>query len=380
MKIHEYQAKSIFRNAGIPVPDGKVAATPDGAVAVGAELGLPVAVKAQVLVGGRGKAGGIKLAGTEAELRRAASDILEMRIKELPVRNVLIERTADIARELYLSVALDRAAREPLLLASGLGGVDIEEAARTCPGAIERVRIDPAFGLRAYTAWPALTRVLGGPELVGQAVAIATAVHKLFMELDCSLVEVNPLVVTSDGRLVALDAKILLDDNALFRHPDLAAMRDPDADDPRETDANEHDLSFVALTGDIGCIVNGAGLAMATMDLVKHAGGQPANFLDVGGSSRPEKVLHAMRIILSDPDVKVILLNIFGGITRCDDIARGLIEARRTLGARVPVVARLTGTNEAEARELLASTELLSSDTMEGAVELAVRLARGEAA
>jgi len=380
MKIHEYQAKSIFRGAGIPVPNGKVAATPDEAVAAGVELGLPVAVKAQVLVGGRGKAGGIKLAGTEAELRQSASDILTMRIKDLPVRKVLVERTADIARELYLSVALDRAARQPVLLASGLGGVDIEEVARTSPEAIERVHIDPAFGLRAYKAWPALTRVLGGPELAGQAVAIATTIHKLFMELDCSLVEINPLVVTADGRLIALDGKILLDDSALFRHPDLASMRDPEADDPRETDAKEHDLSFVALTGDIGCIVNGAGLAMATMDLVKHAGGQPANFLDVGGSSRPEKVLNAMRIILSDPDVKIILLNIFGGITRCDDIARGLVEARKTLGAQVPVVARLTGTNEAEARELLASTELHSADTMEGAVELAVKLARGEAA
>ncbi|MBP7560540.1 MAG: ADP-forming succinate--CoA ligase subunit beta [Armatimonadetes bacterium] len=377
MKIHEYQAKRLFAEIGIPVPEGRLAHTPDEAAQAAQELGPPVAVKAQVLVGGRGKAGGIKLAASVSEAEDRAAEILGMEIKGLPVRSVLVERTADIRSELYLSIALDRASRAPLLLGSAMGGVDIEEVARTRPEAIERVPIDPEFGLRPYTAWAALRRMLGDPDLTRQAVRIAGKLYSLFMDLDSSLVEINPLIVTGEGQVMALDAKVNLDDNALHRHPQLDALRDLDAEDPRERDAKANDLSFVALEGDIGCIVNGAGLAMATMDMVKHAGGRPANFLDVGGSSRPEKVLHAMRIILADPQVRVILLNIFGGITRCDDIAQGLIAARTELGVRVPIVARLTGTNEQEGRALLRSVGLESAETMEEAVRTAVRVAEG---
>lgn len=377
MKIHEYQAKRLFAETGIPVPEGRLAHSPAEAAQAARELGPPVAVKAQVLVGGRGKAGGIKLAASVSEAEDRAAEILGMEIRGLPVRSVLVERTADIRSELYLSIALDRASRAPLLLGSAMGGVDIEEVARTRPEAIERVPIDPGFGLRPYTAWAALRRMLGDSDLTRQAVQIAGKLYSLFMDLDSSLVEINPLIVTGEGQVMALDAKVNLDDNALHRHPQLEALRDLDAEDPRERDAKANDLSFVALEGEIGCIVNGAGLAMATMDMVKHAGGRPANFLDVGGSSRPEKVLHAMRIILADPQVRVILLNIFGGITRCDDIAKGLIAARTELGVRVPIVARLTGTNEQEGRALLRSVGLESAETMEEAVHTAVRVAEG---
>ncbi|MBD3174756.1 MAG: ADP-forming succinate--CoA ligase subunit beta [Armatimonadia bacterium] len=380
MKIHEHQAKAIFGDAGIPIPEGRIASSAEEAGRAAAELGPPVAVKSQVLVGGRGKAGGIKIADTVDEAQAHAKAILGMEIKGLPVRKVLIEKTADIDRELYLSIALDRSIRAPLMLGSAMGGVDIEEVAKTQPEAIERVPIDPEFGLRPYTVWGALRRMMGDQDLAKQAVAIAAKLYGIFMDLDCSLVEINPLIVTGDGRVMALDAKINLDDNALFRHPQLEKLRDTDAEDPRERDAKESDLSFVALEGEIGCIVNGAGLAMATMDMVKHAGGEPANFLDVGGSSRPEKVLNAMRIILEDPAVRVILLNIFGGITRCDDIAKGLITAKDELGVEVPIVARLTGTNESDGRALLKSVGLESAATMEEAVGTAVKLAKGASA
>jgi succinyl-CoA synthetase beta subunit len=379
MKLHEWQAKALLRARGVPLLAGHVASTPEEAVSAAQDLGLPVAVKAQVLVGGRGKAGGIAVARDAEAVRREAERILAMRIKGLPVRRVLVEQCADISRELYLAVAVDRTTRRPVLLASGLGGVEIEEVARTQPGAIERVSIDPAYGLRGYTVWPALRRVLDADEHVAEAVALARGLYGLLLAADASLVEINPLVITRDGRLLALDAKVVLDDNALDSHPDLAEMRDLEAEDPRELDAKEHGLSFVALAGEIGCIVNGAGLAMATMDMVKRAGGEPANFLDVGGSSRPDKVLHAIRILLADPEVRVILLNIFGGITRCDDIARGLLEAKASGAVAVPVVARLTGTNEPEARGLLEGTDVHLEPTMEAAVERAVRLARGEA-
>lgn len=380
MKIHEYQAKRLLADVGVPVPEGRIAETPSEAEGAAEEVGPPVAIKAQVLVGGRGKAGGVRVAHSVTEAGDLAAQMLGMDIKGLPVRKVLVEKASDIRDEWYLSIALDRACRSPVMLGSAMGGVDIEEVARTRPDAIERVPINPEFGLRPYTVWSSLRRMVGNQELTHQAVTIAVKLYGLFMRLDCSLVEVNPLVITGDGRVVALDAKISLDDNALFRHPELEGLRDTDADDPRECEAKAHGLSFVPLEGEIGCIVNGAGLAMATMDMVKHAGGRPANFLDVGGSSSPEKVLHAMRIVLADPHVRVVLLNIFGGITRCDDVAEGVVAARAQLAADVPIVVRLTGTNEAEGRALLQSVGLESVGTMEEAVERAVQLARGCAA
>jgi succinyl-CoA synthetase beta subunit len=379
MKLHEWQGKELLRAKGVPLLSGRVASSADEAVAAAEAVGLPVAVKAQVLVGGRGKAGGIAVCQTVEDVRGESARILAMHIKGLPVRRVLVEQCAEIQRELYVALLIDRTTRRPVLLASGMGGIEIEEVAREHPEAIEKVSIDPAFGLRAYSAWPALRRVTGDPALAAQAVAMARGLYDLFLEVDASLVEINPLVVTTDGKLLALDAKVLLDDNALEAHPELAERRDLEAEDPRELDARDNGLSFVALEGEIGCIVNGAGLAMGTMDMVKRAGGQPANFLDVGGSSRPEKVLHAVRIILEDPGIKVILLNIFGGITRCDDIARGLLEAKSRGDLTVPVVARLTGTNEPEAKALLEGSGITMAPTMEDAVDLAARMARGEA-
>lgn len=380
MKIHEYQAKAILQDAGVPVPPGAVAATAEEAESAARSLGPPVAVKAQVLVGGRGKAGAIRLAQTAEEARGVAEMILAMEVKGTPVRCVLIERACAIAAELYLAITLDRVARRPVLLVSAMGGVDIEEVARVSPESIVRVSIDPLIGLRPYRAWAAFDTALSSPALVACAARVAVACYDIFVRLDCSLVEINPLAVTLSGDLVALDAKLVFDDSALARHREIEALRDPHEADPREEDARTHGLSFVALSGNIGCIVNGAGLAMATMDMVKMAGGEPANFLDVGGSSSPDKVLHALRIVLSDPSVLVVLVNIFGGITRCDDIARGLIQARQALTVEVPVVTRLTGTNEREARELLAAESVHLADTMEEAVRLAVRLASREAA
>lgn len=378
MKLHEWQGKELLRARGVPLLTGKVAATAEEAIHAAEEIGLPVAVKAQVLVGGRGKAGGIAVCHTSEDVARESARILAMEIKGLPVRRVLVEQCASIGRELYLALLIDRGTKRPLLLASGMGGVEIEEVARTHPEAIERVSIDPLFGLSGYKAWPALRRVVGEPSLTAPMVQLAQSLYRLFLEVDASLVEINPLVITEEGTLLALDAKVLLDDSALERHPELEAMRDLEAEDPGEVEARDSGLSFVALEGTIGCIVNGAGLAMGTLDMVQRAGGAPANFLDVGGSSRPDKVLTAVRIILRDPDVRVILLNIFGGITRCDDIARGLLEAKATGVLTVPVVARLTGTNEPEARAMLEGSDITMLPSMEEAVAEAARVARGE--
>jgi succinyl-CoA synthetase beta subunit len=376
VNIHEYQARDIFRGHGLPVPQGRVATTADEAVTHATALGLPVMVKAQVLTGGRGKAGGVKFCPTEADVRKHAGAILGMDIKGHTVRRVLITPAADIAAEFYLGVLIDRRTRRPLVIASAAGGVDIEEVARTAPEKIIQHTIDPRYGLLDHEALAIALRLTPGD--LPRARQLGAALQKLylaFLAADASLAEINPFIFTPDGRGLAIDAKVNLDDNALDRHPDYPALRDLDAEDAAERAAREAGLSFVKLDGNVGCLVNGAGLAMATMDLVQYYGGRPANFLDIGGSSNPEKVVNALRIILGDPRVEVILFNIFGGITRCDDVAAGIIEATRRLQIRVPIVVRLTGTNEEEARRLLADTPLVPAATMDEAVRKALELA-----
>jgi succinyl-CoA synthetase beta subunit len=384
VKVHEYQAREIFRSHGLPVPPDRVAATPEEVEAAAAELGGPVVVKAQVLVGGRGKAGGVKLAATPEEARRKASDILGMDIKGITVERVLVASAVDIASEAYAGIVIDRASRRPVMMVSAAGGVDIEEVARATPEKIRRVEIDPRYGLLGHQASALGFALYEDLTLVRRAAQLFRGLYAAFVDVDASLAEINPLVVTRAGELLAIDAKLNLDDNALFRHPDLEKLRDPSDEDPAETEAREKGLSYVKLDGNIGCIVNGAGLAMATMDLIKYYGAEPANFLDIGGSSNPEKVVNAMRIVLSDPNVKAILFNIFGGITRCDDVANGIVVALEQLEVDVPIVIRLTGTNEDEALRILESVGLPATNSMDEvvqrAIDLAVRTAAPEAA
>lgn len=377
MKIHEFQAKEIFSRYGIPVPHERVAANPDEAATAAAEIGLPVVVKAQVLVGGRGKAGGVKRAGSIEEVRSAAGEIIGMDIKGLKVHRVLVSACADIKGEFYVGIIVDRAARVPVLMASAAGGVEIEEVARTSPEKILKIPIDPLMGLLSFQARNAGMALFGDAKLARDFTSIAQKLYRIFVEQDCSLIEINPLVKLADGSLLALDAKINFDDNADFRHKEWEAMRDLSAEEPKELEAKAAGLSYIKLSGNVGCVVNGAGLAMATMDLIKRYGGEPANFLDVGGSSSPDKMVTAMKIILSDPNVKAILVNIFGGITRCDDIANGLIQARQMADIRVPIVARLTGTNAEQARAILQNSPVTSAATMAEAVQKTVALAGG---
>jgi succinyl-CoA synthetase beta subunit len=375
MKIHEYQAKEIFSNFDIPIPKGEVASSPDEARQIAVRYERPVMVKAQVHVGGRGKAGGIKYCADPDEAYFASEEILGMEIKGLPVKKVLVTDALDIVNEAYVGVVLDRVSKKPVIMVSPAGGIDIEEVARETPEKILKFEADPIMGLRAFEATRLAMFVYEDFKLVRQCSVIISKLYDLFIRCDASLAEINPLIVAKDGQLIALDAKINLDDSGLFRHPDLEALRDPDAEEPEEADARKADLSYVKLDGNIGCCVNGAGLAMATMDLVKHFGGMPANFLDIGGSSSPEKVIVAMRIILSDPNVKVILFNIFGGITRCDDVANGIVEAVRHMKPRVPIVVRLTGTNEDLARKILKGVGLEATSSMEDAVKMALQKA-----
>jgi succinyl-CoA synthetase beta subunit len=380
MNLHEYQAKELFQRAGIPIAQGIVATTPAEARAAAERIGGAVVVKAQVHSGGRGKAGGVKFAPTPAEAEGKARDILALTIQGLPVRKVLVAAAVDIASETYAAILVDRAAKRPLLMVSAAGGVDIEETAHTNPRAIHRVLIDPVTGLLPWQARAAMGRI-GRTGAAGLAMAdILVRLNRVFWDEDASLAEINPLVVTKDGKALALDAKVSIDDNALFRHPDLEAMRDTAHETAGSILARERGLSYVPLDGDIGCIVNGAGLAMATMDLVKHYGGQPANFLDIGGSSNPEKVVAAFKIILGDSTVKAILFNIFGGITRCDDVARGILTALDQLKIDVPLVIRLTGTNEDIARAMLKERGLTATTSMDEGVTAAVAAARGGAA
>lgn len=333
-------------------------------------------IKAQVHVGGRGKAGGIKYAANADEAYHNAANILAMQIKGLPVRKVLVTEAADIAHEAYVGIIVDRAAKKPVVMVSAEGGIDIEEVAAKTPEKIHRLHIDPLVGMLPYQARQLAYRLYSNPDTALQAALIIQKLYRCFMESDASLVEINPLVTTPDGMVLALDAKVNLDDNALYRHPNYEQLRDVPPGEEAENEARQKGLSFVGLNGNIGCVVNGAGLAMATMDLVKHLGGEPANFLDIGGSSNPEKVITAMRIILRDGNVRAILFNIFGGITRCDDVATGIVQAVNEFQPRVPIVVRLTGTNEEEARKILSQSSIQSADTMVGVVQKAIELAQ----
>ena len=376
MKLHEYQAKELFRRFGCPVEEGKIATTPEEAEAIAKELGTEVVVKAQVLVGGRGKAGGIKIAKTPEEARKHAEKILGMEIKGLKVKKVLVTRAVDIKHEAYLGAILDRRTKKVVMMASPEGGVDIEEVARRSPEKIFKIEIDPFLGLKPYGARYLMEKIYDDPEVVKQGIDIAIKIYNTFIGVDASLAEVNPLVLTPDGKLVCVDAKIVLDDNGLIRHPEFLDWRDPDEYTEDEVKAKDAGLSFVKLTGDIGCVVNGAGLAMATMDLIKHYGGEPANFLDVGGSSNPQKVVTALDIITRDPHVKVIFFNIFGGITRCDDIANGIVQAIEQFKPRVPIIARLVGTNQEQAHEILKKAGIPVFSTMDDVVKEAVKIAK----
>jgi succinyl-CoA synthetase beta subunit len=375
MKIHEYQAKDLFAAAGIPTQRGTVAATPEEAEQQARAMGRMVVVKSQVHAGGRGKAGGVKLARTPEEARDKAKAILGMNIKGSVVRKVLIADAADIEREVYLAIILDRSSRGILFMASAEGGMDIEELAVKAPEKILRFNtLSKAFPeAAAREAAPKLF----GPAHADQVLDIMRKLFQLFVEKDCSLVEINPLVLTPKDEIIAVDGKMNFDDNALYRQPAIEALRDLGEENANEIEAKARGLSYVELEGDIGCMVNGAGLAMATMDMIKLFGGQPANFLDVGGSSNPEKVVHAFRIILSRPGIKAVLINIFGGITRCDDIARGILEAFKRMTISVPVVVRLTGTNAAEGLALLKDSQLIPASSFAEAVRKVIEAAGG---
>ncbi|MBM3127252.1 MAG: ADP-forming succinate--CoA ligase subunit beta [Chloroflexi bacterium] len=376
MKLHEYQSKAIFARHGIPIPNGKVASNAEEARQIAAQMGKKVVIKSQVLVGGRGKAGGIKLAHTPDEAEKFADQILTMTIKGLPVRKVLVDEAIHIAKEIYLGIVVDRAAKCATMMGSAAGGVEIEEVARTTPEKIIRAKIDPAYGLLDHQA-RALAFGMGiDKALVRDFTAIALALYQVFLSTDASLAEINPLVVTGGNTLIAADGKIVADDNALYRHSYLEELRDVDEESPEELRARNAGLSYVKLDGDIGCMVNGAGLAMATMDVIKFYGGEPANFLDIGGGAKADKVKTALDIILSDPNVKCVLFNIFGGITRGDEVARGIVDGLKEVRTRVPMVARIVGTNAEEGRKILADANMITAETLEEGAQKAVAAAR----
>jgi succinyl-CoA synthetase beta subunit len=378
MNLHEYQARELLRAAGIPVPPGGVAGTPAEAGAIAERLGGRVVIKAQVHAGGRGKAGGVKLADGTAEAADVAGKILGMKIKGLTVRQVLVAPAAQIASEAYVGVIVDRVSQSPVLMVSPAGGIDIEEVAARTPEKIFRARVDARYGLLPHQALGLAFTLYDDLAAARRAADVLVRLYRAFVDAGASLAEINPLVQTATGEVVALDAKIVVDDNELDRRPSIAALRDATAEDPSEVLAREANLTYIKLDGAVGCCVNGAGLAMATMDLVKYYGGEPANFLDIGGSSNPEKVVSALRIITTDPHVKAILFNIFGGITRCDDVANGIVAATRQFEVGVPIVIRLTGTNEKQAVEILAGVGMQALTDMDEAVQRAVAVA-GEA-
>lgn len=375
MKLHEYQSKRIFAKYGVPIPDGDVATEPAEARRVAQRLGGPVVVKSQVLVGGRGKAGGIRLAKDADEAEALASQILGMDIKGITVDTVLIDQAADIREEIYLGITIDRAQRKLVMMASSEGGVEIEEVAKATPEKIFKLAIDPAIGLMDYQARNLAFDLGLRRAFIRQFNTIAQGLYRAFVASDASLAEINPLVVTGDEKLLAVDGKIVLDDNALFRHKDLAELRDVQEEAEAERQARQAGLSYVKLDGEIGCMVNGAGLAMATMDIIKLYGAEPANFLDIGGGAKSDRVATALRIILSDANVKAVLFNIFGGITRCDEVARGILDALEEVHTDVPMVARLVGTNEEEGREILADAQMATAASLAEAAEKAVALA-----
>jgi succinyl-CoA synthetase beta subunit len=376
LKLHEYQSKQIFAKYGIPIPKGEVATHPSRVREIVARAKQRVVVKAQVLVGGRGKAGGVKVASSPEEAAQHAENILNMEIKGLPVRQVLVDEAVNAKSEVYLGVVVDRAHGKPTLIASSAGGMEIEEVARTAPEKIVRVPIDPVLGLQPYEARELAFGIGLDKKLMGEFTNIATALYKVFVDNDASLAEINPLFVTNDDRLIAADGKLVVDDSALYRHPDLAALRDEDEESPAEREARKAGLAYVKLDGNIGCMVNGAGLAMATMDVIKLNGGEPANFLDIGGGAKADKVAAALRIILSDPNVKAVLFNIFGGITRGDEVARGIVEALNEIKTTVPMVVRLVGTNAAEGRVILAEAQMRTAESLEEGARMAVELAK----
>jgi succinyl-CoA synthetase beta subunit len=387
MKIHEYQGKEIFRRFGVPVPRGFPALSVDEAVAAAKKLGGPVwVVKAQIHAGGRGKGGGVKLARSIDEVRARAAEILGMQLVThqtgpggQTVRRLLIEEGADIAKELYVGMVVDRATQRVTLMASSEGGMDIEEVAAHTPEKIHKVHVDPSIGMTDHDADDIAVKIGIPPASVPAARAVLQGLYRAFWDTDASLAEINPLVVTGDGRVIALDSKMNFDANALYRHPEIVEMRDLDEEDPAEVEASEFDLSYIQLDGNIGCLVNGAGLAMATMDTIKLFGGEPANFLDVGGGATAEKVTEAFKLMLRNPNLKAILVNIFGGIMRCDVIAEGVIAASRTVHLAVPLVVRMKGTNEELGKKILAESGLpiISADTMADAAQRVVAAANG---
>lgn len=377
MKVHEYQAKGFFAQYGVPVDNHYLCRTADEAVEAYRKLGTEKAVvKAQVHTGGRGKAGGVKLGKSEEEIRKHAEAILGMDIKGFTVDRVLVSEAVDIAAEYYVSILVDRRTKCPMMMLSRSGGMDIEAVAKETPEKIEKIIIDPAIGMADFKANEAAWKLFDDKAQVKQAAKIFKALYKLFTEKDASLVEINPLVLLKDGTLKAIDAKMTFDNNALFRHADVMELFEPDEAEKKEQWAKDHGFSYVNLGGKIGCMVNGAGLAMATMDMIKLYGGEPANFLDIGGSSNPEKIVAAMNLLLADKNVNTVLVNIFGGITRCDDVAKGLIEAFKTIDTDIPIVIRLTGTNEAEGREILKGTNFTVATTMADAGHKAVELSK----
>jgi succinyl-CoA synthetase beta subunit len=377
MKLHEYQSKSIFARYGVPIPRGRVAGIATEAKQIAEELGGRVIVKSQVLVGGRGKAGGIRLAKTPQEAEELATQILGMEIKGLKVRKVLVDEAVTIVKEIYLGITNDRAQRCPVMMASSDGGMEIEEVARNAPEKIIKVAIDPLLGLRDFQARDLAVSMDLPKEHWKVFINIAQGLWKAYQENDGTLAEINPLVITADNRLLALDGKMVIDDNALYRHLELTETRDQDEEAPSEVEARKYGLSFIKLDGEIGCMVNGAGLAMATMDIIKLFGGTPANFLDIGGGASSEKVAAALRIILADRNVKAVLINIFGGITRGDEVARGILTAIQDVKPKVPMIIRLVGTNAEEGRRLLANSNLATAETLVDAARKAIAISKG---
>ena len=379
MNIHEYQAKEILRREGVPIPPGEVATTPAQVEQIARRLGGMVVVKAQVHAGGRGKAGGVKLAKTPAEAAEVSKKILGMHIKGLTVEKVLVTAAADIETEAYVGIIIDRASKRAVFMVSPAGGIDIEEVAATDPDKIMRLPVDPRYGLQPFEAMEMGFFLYKDIAKARAAARITQQLYRAFIDSGASLAEINPLVTTPDGEVIAVDAKMVIDDNELDRRPDIAALRDESAEETSELQARRANLTFIKLDGNVGCIVNGAGLAMATMDLVKYYGGEPANFLDIGGSSSPEKVVNALRIITADAGVKAILFNIFGGITRTDDVANGIVTATKQSPLTVPLVIRLTGTNEEVALKILADNGFTATSDMDEAVQKVVALAKGGA-
>jgi len=377
VNIHEYQAKEILRGFGVPIPNGKVATTPAEAEAIAKDMGVAVMVKAQVHAGGRGKAGGVKFCKTPADAKEKATAILGMQIKGLTVEKVLVTVAADIGSEAYVGIIVDRQRKKPVFMVSAAGGIDIEQVAAQTPEKILYLPVDTRYGLLGYEAMRMGFFLYDDVKLARQAAKIMQQLYKAFMASGCSLAEINPLVATPTGELIAVDGKMVIDDNELDRHPEIEALRDVSSEAASEVDARNNNLTFIKLDGNVGCVVNGAGLAMATMDLVKYYGGEPANFLDIGGSSNPEKVVNALRIITADPNVKCILFNIFGGITRTDDVANGIVTATKANPLKVPIVIRLTGTNEEIAMKILTENGFSASADMDEAVIKAVKMAKG---